>query len=84
MVATSNKQQATSNKQQATSNKQTYVKYFMDAVAILLLRISYNFPKPVNISQKSIILHKTYKVNHSMEKKNHILTDPPFDIRLTC
>ena len=68
----------------ATSNKHTYVKYFMDALSILLLRIRYTFPKPVNISQKSTILHKTYKVNRCMEKKNHIQTDPPFDIRLTC
>ena len=67
----------------ATVNSHSYVK-FMDALSILLLRISYTFPKPVNRSQKSIILPKTYKVNRCMEKKNYIQTDPPVDIRLTC
>ena len=41
-------------------------------------------PKPVNISQKLIILLKIYKANYCTVKRNHIQADPPVYIRLTC
>jgi len=69
---------ATSNKQQATSNKHSYVKYFIDALSILLLRVSYTFPKPVYISQELNNVPKPVKANLCIPKIRRMQIDPPF------
>ena len=66
----------------ATSNKHSYVKNFMDALSIILLRIIDTFPKPIYLYQELNNILKPVKANLCIRKIRRMQVDPPFDIRM--